>query len=172
MNRTKLDHEEFTLTRAFNAPRPLVWDAFTKAEHLMRWWGPKEVVMQVANLDLQPGGRFHYCYTMPSGQMMWGIFRYHEILAPERLVYSSAFSDEIGNVVRAPFSPDFPLEVLNTLTFTEQAGTTIVAMRGMPHNATETERNFFAGVFGSIQQGFTGTLNQLEQYLADRQENV
>jgi uncharacterized protein YndB with AHSA1/START domain len=157
---------ELVVTRTFNAPRELVWKAYTEAEHLMRWWGPKGAVMRVARLDLHPGGHFHYCYQMPDGNEMWGIFVYQEILAPESLIFTSAFSDAEGNIVRAPFSTEWPLEILNTVTFTEHEGQTNITMRGTPLNATDAEHQMFAGASASVQQGIKGTLDQLEEYLA------
>lgn len=158
---------ELVITRTFNAPLDLVWQAFTEAERLLHWWGPKGVTMKVANLDLRPGGRLHYCYAAPDGHEMWGLFTYHEINPPDRLVFTSAFSDTEGNIVRAPFSADWPLEIMNTLTFTEHEGKTTLTMRGLPYQATATEHNLFAGARPSIQQGFQGTLDQLEAYLAE-----
>jgi uncharacterized protein YndB with AHSA1/START domain len=157
---------EFIITRVFNAPRDLVWKAYTEAERLMQWWGPKGVTMRVAKLDLRPGGSFHYCYQMPNGNEMWGVFVYREIVAPERLVFTNSFSDAEGNIVRAPFSADWPLEILNTLTFIEHGGQTTLTMRGVPYNATAAEHKTFEDAFASMQQGSKGTLDQLEAYLA------
>ena len=77
---TQSQEREFVMERVFDAPRDLVWKACTEAERLMQWWGPKGVTMRVATMDLRPGGRFHYCYVMPNGSEMWGIFVYREIL--------------------------------------------------------------------------------------------
>src|SRR5580704_13391744 len=71
--------DEFAITRVFDAPREQVWKAFTESERLMRWWGPKGFTMQVAKLDLRPGGVFHYCMRSPDGRDMWGKFVYREI---------------------------------------------------------------------------------------------
>ena len=157
--------QELTVTRTFDAPRELVWKAFTEAERLMQWWGPKGVTMRVAKMDLRPGGRFHYCYEMPNGSEMWGLFLYREIAAPERLVFTNAFSDAGGNIVRAPFSAEWPLELLNTWTFAEHEGKTTITMRALPVNATPVEIKTFEGAFAGLQQGTKGTLDQLEVYL-------
>jgi len=102
----------------------------------------------------------------PDGHVMWGRFVYREIVPPERIVFTNSFSDAAGAAVRAPFSPTWPLEVLNTLTLTEAAGLTTVTMRGAPVNATPEERQTFEGHFPSLQQGFGGTFDQLAAYLA------
>lgn len=120
----------------------------------------------VGTLDFRPDGVFHYCMASPEGVEMWGVFAYREIVAPERIVFISSFSDAEGNLVRAPFSPTWPLEIFNTLTLSEHEGKTTLTLRGGPHNATEAERKTFADAHDSLQQGFTGTLNQLADYLA------
>jgi len=158
--------KEFALTRQFAAPRALVFQALTEADRLARWWGPKDFAMVSAKVDLRPGGLFHYQMLSPEGHVMWGRFAYREIVAPERIVFTNSFSDAAGGVTRAPFSPTWPLEVLNTLTLTEAAGLTTVTLRGGPVNATPEERRTFEGHFTSMQQGFGGTFDQLAAYLA------
>ncbi len=157
---------EFVITRVFDAPRELVFKAWTESERLARWWGPKGFTWVSAKLDLRPGGVFHYCMRSPDGREMWGKFVYREILAPERIVFVNSFSDEEGNTVRAPFSSDWPLEVLNTLTLAEHEGRTMLTLRGYPINATESERKAFEAGYESMKQGFKGTLDQLAHYLA------
>lgn len=158
--------QAFVITRVFDAPRALVWKAWSEAERLAQWWGPKGCAIGVSKLDFRPGGIFHYSMKMPSGQMMWGRFIYREIAAPEKIVFINSFSDEKGGLARAPFNPVWPLEVMNTLTFTEQGGKTVIALGGVPINATEDERNLFVAWRPSMQQGFGGTFDQLADYLA------
>ena len=62
---------EFVVSRVLDAPRALVWKAWTDPEHLTRWWGPKGLTVKVARLDLRPGGVFHYGMHSPDGQEMW-----------------------------------------------------------------------------------------------------
>ena len=159
----------FTLTRTYDAPRALVWKAWTELERLKQWWGPKGFTMQSCTLDLRPGGRFHYNMHGPAGAVMadmWGKLVYREVVPPERLSFVTSFSDAAGNTVRAPFSADFPLEVLSTLTFSEHDGQTTLNMRGAPVNATATEQAFYRNMFPSMQQGWKGSLDQLEALLA------
>jgi uncharacterized protein YndB with AHSA1/START domain len=160
---------EFVITRVFDAPRDLVWKAWTEPEHLAEWWGPKGCTVRVVKLDVRPGGTFHYAMQFKPGHDMWGRFVYREIAAPSRLVYVSSFSDEKGGITRAPFSQlndTWPLEVLNTLTLSERGGKTTITLRGAPINATEEERKMFASMFASMQQGFGGTFDKLAEYLA------
>jgi uncharacterized protein YndB with AHSA1/START domain len=157
---------EFSISRTFDAPRELVFKALTESERLVRWWGPKGFTMEISRLDLRPGGVWHYSMKSPEGFVMWGKFVYREIVAPEKLVFVNSFSDEEGNLTRHPLSPTWPIEVLNTLTLTEQDGKTTMTIRGGPINASEEEVRTFEGGFESMQKGFSGTFDQLDEYLA------
>jgi uncharacterized protein YndB with AHSA1/START domain len=158
--------DAFTLTRIFNAPRDLVWKAWTDLEDLRHWWGPRGYTWVRATLDLRRGGLFHYCLRAPNGPEMWGKFRFHEITPPERLVFIASFSDEKMGTTRHPFSATWPLEVMNTLTLSEQRGRTTLSLTGLPHNASEVERHTFRKGHVSMQQAFKGTFDQLEECLA------
>ena len=157
---------EFVINRVLDAPRELVWQAWTKPEALAKWWGPADFDNEVVKLDLRVGGIFHYRMNLPDGGVMWGKFVYREIVAPERLVHVDSFCDENEGITRAPFSENFPLEILNTLTLTEENGKTRLTLRGVPINATPEEQEFFASMHDSMQQGFGGTFDQLVTYLA------
>src|SRR5262245_37185449 len=113
---------EFVFTRTFDAPRELVWKAWSEADRLARWWGPKEAKLRVIKLEFRPGGTFHYAMQFKPGQDMFGRFIYREIAPPERLVFVNSFSDAEGGITRAPFpqlKDKWPLEILNTLTLRE-----------------------------------------------------
>jgi uncharacterized protein YndB with AHSA1/START domain len=156
----------FLITRAFDAPRDLVFKMWTDPEHMRHWWGPKGCTIGTCKMDLRPGGSLLYSLRMPGSPAMWGKFVYREILAPERLVFVNSFSDENGNITRAPFSPTWPLEVMNTLTLSERFGKTTLTLLGSPINATEEERRTFDSLFESMHKGFSGTFDQLADYMA------
>jgi uncharacterized protein YndB with AHSA1/START domain len=157
---------EFIISRTFDAPRELVFKALTETERLAHWWGPKGFTMEVSTLDLRPGGVFHYSMKSPDGFVMWGKFVYREIVAPEKIVFVNSFSNEEGGLTRHPLSPTWPIEVLNTLTLIEQDGKTTMSIRGGPINASEEEVRTFESGFDSMTQGFSGTFDQLVEYLA------
>jgi uncharacterized protein YndB with AHSA1/START domain len=164
----KAAQQEFVITRTLDAPRALVWKAWTEADRLAQWWGPKGCTIRVAKLDLKPGGVFHYAMTFKPGHDMWGRFTYREIVAPERLVFINSFSDPEGGLTRAPFSQldnKWPLEVLNILTLSEEGGKTTLTLRGSPINATDEERETYVSMFDSMRGGFGGTFEKLEAYL-------
>ena len=161
-----MEQKQLIITRTLIAPRELVFKVWTEAEHLAHWWGPKGFTLVVSNLDFRPGGLFHYCMKSPDGFVMWGRFDYREIIAPEKIVFTNSFSDEAGNITRAPFSAVWPLKILNTLVLTEQDGKTLLTLSGYPTDATEEEYAAFEGMHANMQQGFAGTFEQLEAYLA------
>jgi len=157
----------FVISRVFDAPRDKVWKAWTEVERLKQWWGPKGFVVTHCKVDLRPGGIMHYCLRTPDGNEMWGKFAYREIVKPERLVWINSFSDKEGGTTVHPMSPDWPREMLTKVTFEEQGGKTKVTVQWTPVDAsTEVERKTFEDGRGSMQQGWTGTFEQFEQYLA------
>jgi uncharacterized protein YndB with AHSA1/START domain len=154
------------INHTFEAPRELVFKAFTESEHLQNWWGPKEWTFNVSKSDFRPGGVFHYSQKPADGEEMWVKFAYNEIITPEKIVYTSFFSDEEGNIVRAPFNENWPLETLNTMTFIEEEGNTILTAMITPKSATEEELKTFGESRDMVHEGFSGTFNQLKDYFA------
>jgi uncharacterized protein YndB with AHSA1/START domain len=157
---------ELVVTRVLDAPRALVWKALTEPARLEHWWGPRGFTSKVHRLELRPGGTFLYSQRTPDGREMWGKWVYREIVAPERLVVVSSFTDDKGNLARHPFSPNWPLELLTVSTFTEHQGRTTLVVRMVPINATESERETFHDGFDFMEEGFAGTFEKLEKYLA------
>jgi uncharacterized glyoxalase superfamily protein PhnB len=158
----------FILSRTFDAPRDKVWKAWTERDRLLQWFAPKGFKMTTANLDLRPGGIFHYCQRSQDGKEMWGKFVYRSIEAPERIVLVNSFSDEKGGLARHPFSPTWPLEMLSTSTFAEEEGKTKLTIQWSPLNPTDDERKTFDASHDGMKQGWTGTFDQLAAYLAKK----
>jgi uncharacterized protein YndB with AHSA1/START domain len=133
---------ELVIERIFDAPRELVWRAWTQPELVMRWWGPKDFTCPAAKIDLRVGGKYLFCMQSASGPDFWqkGIWNtgvYREIVPMERLVMTDSFADEEGNVVPAShygMPGDWPLEMLVTVTFEEFEGKTKMTLRhvGLP----------------------------------------
>jgi uncharacterized protein YndB with AHSA1/START domain len=167
-----LTDNAFVISRSFDAPLELVFRAWSEPEHLAQWWGPQGFAWVSGAFDFRPGGVFHYCMKAPNGSEMWGKFVYREIAPPKRIVFVNSFSDESGGTVRAPFAPDWPLEVLNVLTLSEEGGKTVVTLRGGPINASDAERAKFKSWHASMQQGFGGTFDQLAAHLAKMLKTV
>lgn len=158
---------EFVIKRTFNAPRERVWKAWTEAKNLGKWWGPKGFDIVSVKLDLKPGGTFHYCLRSPDGQDMWGKFIFREIVPQERLVFVVSFSDAEGGLARHPMSPHWPLTWLSTVTFADAGpGKTTLTVKWVASEATEAERKTFEDGAESMRQGWTGTFDRLDDYLA------
>lgn len=155
---------EFVITRVFEAPREKVWDAFAK--DFQEWFKPKGFTVKKADMDFREGGTYHYCFVTPNGQEMWGKAVYREIAEPDRLIWINSFSDESGAVARHPWQETWPLELLTTVTLDDEGDKTQVTIQWVPINPTPEERKTFDDGHASMQGGWTGTLDQLEAWLA------
>lgn len=160
----------FTISHVFNASREKVWEAWTRREHLVRWFGPKGSTILHATADLRVGGQFHYCMSHPNGMEMWARWVFQTINPPDRLEFISSFSNAVGEITPAPFPglDDFPPETWTTVTFVEHAGKsrgTLVTIEARPFNGAKAQRDFFAAFHDSMRQGWTGTMQQLAEFL-------
>lgn len=121
---------DLIITRIFDAPRELVWKAWTDPDEVMRWWGPKIFRSPACKIDFRVGGKYLFCMRSDSGEEAWqkGIWStgvYKEIVPMKEIVCTDCFADEHGNVVPAAhygMTEDFPLEMLVTVTFEEVQG--------------------------------------------------
>jgi uncharacterized protein YndB with AHSA1/START domain len=131
---------QIVMTRVFNAPRSMVFDAFSKPELLKKWFGPRGWSLDVCEVDLRVGGGFRFVMVGPAGQRMGMRGVYREISAPDRSVHVESFDD-------------FPGESIVTAEFQEHAGKTTftatveypskevrdaVIKSGMEHGAAES----------------------------------
>jgi uncharacterized protein YndB with AHSA1/START domain len=155
----------FILARTFDAPRELVWKAWSERRRLMAWFGQQGFTMPAAKMDFRPGGSFHYCMESPDGQEMWGKFVYREIVAPEKIVLINSFSDEDAGITRHPMSGTWPLEMLSTFTLSDENDRTTATVHWVPWNATEAECKTFDAAHDGMKQGWNGTFDQLAVYL-------
>ena len=114
--------DELVIERVFEAPRELVWQAWTDPEHFVQWWGPDGFTTPYCTIDLRVGGHMRFCMSSPEYGDFWAGGVFYEIDPPSRLVYGDYFTDEQGNRVSPAhynLSPDFPEETLTTVTFEE-----------------------------------------------------
>ncbi len=91
--------ERLVISRVFDAPRELVWKAWTDANYAKQWWGPKGFTSPVYKTDFRVGGKFLICMRTPDGQEFWNGGEYHEIVPQAKIVSSMYFSDAQGNKV-------------------------------------------------------------------------
>jgi uncharacterized protein YndB with AHSA1/START domain len=156
------DKPEVVITRVFDAPRELVWKAWTECERFMQWWGPKGFTAPVCKIDLRVGGKSFSSMRSPEGKDFYSVGVYKEIVAPSRIVVTDSFADKDGNVVPATYygmSGSFPLEMLVSVNFEDVNGKTKMTLR---HSQTEglsdKERT-------DMQQGWIESFDKLEEYL-------
>mgnify|MGYP001018360191 FL=1 len=125
------------ISRLFSASREALWRAWTEPELLKQWHGPKQFTAPVIELDLRYGGKYLFCMRSSDGKDYWSTGTYREIVPNEKLVFTDSFADAQGNVVPGSYyglPGDFPLEMLVTVTFSDEAGRTrmTVFQEGMP----------------------------------------
>jgi len=148
---------ELVITRIFDAPRELVFDAYSDCEHLKQWWGPRQWPMAECTLDFREGGVWHYCLRGPNeGDESWGKAVYREIVKPERIVYNDHFCDKDGNI-----NEDMP-QILMTFEFAESEGKTKLTSRAQYPTASDLKTVLDMGMV----EGITETLDRLEEHLA------
>jgi uncharacterized protein YndB with AHSA1/START domain len=93
--------ELMVVTRVFDAPRELVWKAWTDPKYVMQWWGPRGFTAPVCQMDFRVGGKSLLCMKAPDGQEYWNAIKYLEIVVHEKIVSSMYFADSKGNKVEA-----------------------------------------------------------------------
>lgn len=158
---SRVENQELVLERIFDAPRELVFEAFTKAEHLMQWFGTNGWPLTVCNIDFRPDGVWHYCMKCVDesqknfGQESWGKAVFHEIIEPERIVYTDMFSDAEGNI-----NKNMP-EARVTLDFINLDGKTKLISRTQYATQEVLQSVLDMGVL----QGATQTWDQLAHFL-------
>jgi uncharacterized protein YndB with AHSA1/START domain len=140
---------DIVITRIFDAPRALVWKAWSDPELVMRWWGPQYFTSPSCKIDFRVGGHYLFCMRSPDGQDFWSTGVYREIDPLERIVYADSLADAQGNVVPPSYygmGTDFPQEVLVSVTFEElKAGKTKLTLRQSGFRPGPMRENAIAG---------------------------
>jgi uncharacterized protein YndB with AHSA1/START domain len=141
---------ELVTTRAFDAPRDLVWEAWTSPEHLPQWLlGPEGWTMPVCESDLSVGGAWHFVWRNEAdGSEMGMTGEYREITPPERLVSTQSWGG------------DWP-ETMNTLVFTEEDGLTMMTQTILYPSQEARD----AAIATGMQRGMDAGFNRLDVYL-------
>jgi uncharacterized protein YndB with AHSA1/START domain len=145
---------EIVMTRAFNAPRSLVFEAWTKTEHLKNWFGPRGFTLPVCEIDLRPGGAYRFVMRGPDGTDYASKGEYRVIAPPERLVYTDVF-DHPGVSIR---------EALVTVTFEEIEGRTMLTSTSVYQSVEDRDAVLEMGV----EQGWAETLDRLAEFLGTK----
>jgi uncharacterized protein YndB with AHSA1/START domain len=142
---------EILMTRSFDAPRRLVFDAYTKPEHLVHWWGLRGSTMSVCEVDCRPGGAWRFVVRSADGRedRFSGVYR--EVVAPERLVSTERYDEPAAG---------YP-EWLSTTTFEERDGKTTVTSRILHTSVQNRDGHLGSG----MERGANECLNRLVEYL-------
>ncbi len=140
---------ELVITRVFNAPRDLVFSAWTEPEHLAHWSGPAGFTTPHHEMDLRPGGRYRACLRSPEGTDHWVQGEYLEVVPPERLSMTHAWEDAAG--LPGPVSTV-------TVTFTAQGDKTLMTFRQSPFESGSSRDGHAAG--------WSSSFDKLQDYLA------
>lgn len=171
---TQTVNKPFVISRVFDAPRELMWKVFTDPVHLKQWWGPKGFKVLTATMDLRVGGSYLYGMQPPAGPPMWGKFVFREIVPGQKLVFINSFSDPEGGVTRHPGAENWPLLLLSTFTFEDApGGKTKFTVNWQTYQASDIEQAMFDSdqARQSMTNGWTGTMDQLETYLAGAKQH-
>jgi uncharacterized protein YndB with AHSA1/START domain len=141
------------ITRTFDAPRELVFKAWTDAKHLAQWWGPKGFTNPICEVDARPGGALRIVMRAPDGaeHPMTGVFR--EVRAPARLVFTNVAVDRDGKPL---------LEGLTTVTFAEQGGKTKLTVESRAVGLVA----YAARMLEGMEAGWTQSIDRLGDHVA------
>ena len=152
----RTSEREFVVTRTFNAPARIVFEAWTKPELLKRWWAPKSfgVSFVSCEADVRTGGAYRFVFAHPSSEQPMAFFgRYLEVTPPSRLVWTNEEGDEGGQVT--------------TVTFEERGGETLVVM----HDLYPSKEALDAAIASQSTSGFSETFDQLDELLVTLDAN-
>ncbi|MBW7452598.1 SRPBCC domain-containing protein [Paenibacillus sepulcri] len=164
---SKVEEKVLVLEREFKAPRELVFEAFSQAEHLKHWWGPRGWSLPVCHIDFRVGGVWHYCMKCEDknqgeyyGMESWGKGVYSEIIVPEKIGYVDYFSDAEGNVAE-----NMPATVVD-MTFIETDGGTKIISRSEYATVEGLQQVLDMGML----EGITDTWDRLVEHLESIQK--
>ncbi len=160
--------EKFVINRSFNTPLKLMFQMWTDPKHFSEWLPPTGFKMNFIRSDIKPGGSSFYYMTNDGGAKMYGRANYLEITPPLRIVYTQQFCDESEKVTRHPMAATWPETMLTTVILTEEGSEqTRVTVTWEPSGKiTPEELNTFIQARGGMTQGWTGSFDKLEAYLA------
>jgi len=147
---------EIVITRVFDAPRKLVFDAFTKPEHVARWWGPNGSKLSVCEIDLRAGGAWRFVSRMADGKEYAFYGTYREVAPPDRLVYTQTFEQFPDN------------EAIETLTFVEQHGKTTVTSSILYESAAVRDAVIQSGMEQGAAESYDRLADHLENMVAGK----
>lgn len=152
---------ELIVTREFDAPRELVFKAYSSCEHLKNWWGTHSWPIDECSIEFKEGGTWHYCLRGPNdGDESWGKSIFQEINEPELIVYKDFFSDKDGNI-----NKEIP-GMLITIELHKQGNKTKMVSNTLFDSPEVLQQTVEMGVV----EGFGETWDRLEEYVTSVEE--
>jgi uncharacterized protein YndB with AHSA1/START domain len=148
-----IGERELVLTRVFDAPRDLVFRAWTEPTRMAQWWGPRGFTNPVCELDVRPGGVWRIVMRGPGGIEVCATGEYREVVAPERLVFTNNAMDMAGNLL---------LEGLTTVTFADDGGKTRMTLKTRAVGRVPQAPQMLAG----MEIGWSQSLDRLGEFVA------
>jgi uncharacterized protein YndB with AHSA1/START domain len=160
--------EKFVIARTFDAPLDVMFTMWTDPRHFSKWLPPTGFEMEFIRSDIRPGGSTFYFMSNNQGTKMYGRAEYLKIEKPGQLVYTQQFCDEKENISRHPMAPTWPATMLTTVTLTaEGPEQTRVSVTWEPYGPTTREElETFINAKAGMTQGWTGSFDKLDAYLA------
>ena len=164
------DITEIRIEKVFDAPREMVWKAWTEPEMIKKWWGPEGFTAPSAKIDLKVGGKYTYAMKGPKGsqwdRVMYSSGIFKEIVLMEKIVVTDYFSDEHGNKIepsKEGQDADFPTEMTSTILFEEIEGgkTKLSIIYPKPEN----EKQFQAILKSGMKEGWLSSLDKMAKAL-------
>jgi uncharacterized protein YndB with AHSA1/START domain len=157
----------FVIERSFPVSQERLFRACTNLKEMMQWFAPPGMTVIKAEQDLKPGGIYHYGLATGQGNEMWGKVTYKEIKPNSRLVYLQSFSDPQGGLTRHPMSPTWPQEMVTVMEFVpEGEKQTKLKISWIYAGVEQSEGEAFRAAHEGMNGGWTGTLDNLQAYLA------
>jgi uncharacterized protein YndB with AHSA1/START domain len=169
LDKESIGKERFVIQRSFDAPLEVMFEMWTNPEHFSRWLPPTGFEMQFLRSDIRPGGSTFYYMTNNADVKMYGRTMYRAIEKPSRIVYAQEFCDEREKLSRHPKLSTWPATMLTTVELTaEGPDCTRVKVTWEPvGNLTREELAAFVNARAGMTQGWTGSFDKLEAYLAE-----
>jgi uncharacterized protein YndB with AHSA1/START domain len=161
--------EQFVINRTFDAPIDVMFEMWSKPEHVSKWLPPTGFEMKFFRADIKPGGSTFWFMTNNADVKMYGRAEYQKIEKPGCLVYTQQFCDEHEKLSRHPKAPTWPATMLTTVKLSEEGpDRTRVTVTWEPHGATTREElEAFINARAGMTLGWTGSFDKLELLLAN-----
>ena len=140
---------EIVMTRIFDAPRDLVFQAHTSCEHMSRWWGPRRYQISSCQIDFRPGGAWRIVHRGQDGQEFGFHGEYREIVRPERITWTFEFEGMPGHVS------------VDTVTFEERDGVTTLTGTSVYDSVQDRDGMLQSGMQSGMEEAF----DRLDEYL-------